>query len=183
MLPTLHSPRLTLRPFALGDAADVQRLAGDARIAETTTTIPHPYPDGAAEAWIHEHESFFAAKKLLTLAVTRREDGQLLGTVSLLDWHEAYARAELGYWIGAPYWGMGYCTEAVTTLLRHATDKLKITRVVGRCLTRNKASERVMLRVGLSPEGYLPKHVLKNGRHEDVSLFGMNTPGRGRTDA
>lgn len=183
MLPTLNTSRLLLRPFEIQDATDVQRLAGDAQIAETTMNIPHPYPDGAAVEWIQRHQFLFAEKRLLTLAVTRKEDSQLLGAVSLLDWHVAHARAELGYWIGTPYWGMGYCTEAVAALLQYSRDELKITRIVGRCFSSNKRSEGVMLRVGLSAEGHLPKHVLKNGLHEDISLFGMNTSGRDETDA
>ncbi len=54
-IPTLLSDRLTLRPFNLNDTKDVQRLAGDKKIAETTLDIPHPYPDGAAENWISTH--------------------------------------------------------------------------------------------------------------------------------
>ena len=49
-IPRLTTKRLVLRPLTLADAADVQRLAGEREIAETTATIPHPYPDGAAEA-------------------------------------------------------------------------------------------------------------------------------------
>ena len=182
MLPTFNTTRLTLRPFSLLDAIEVQRLAGDARITETTINIPHPYLEGVAEEWISKHQSMFADKKLLTLAVVNRQDGQLVGAASLLDWQHTQARAELAYWIGAPYWGMGYCTEAVVERVRHAKEELKITRIVGRCFSRNKASERVMLRAGLSPEGLLPRHVLKNGRYEDISLFGLNTPCRGVDD-
>lgn len=51
----LHTPRLLLRPFDLADAPAVQRLAGEKDIAANTLTVPHPYPDGAAEEWIASH--------------------------------------------------------------------------------------------------------------------------------
>jgi [ribosomal protein S5]-alanine N-acetyltransferase len=51
-IPTLETKRLTLRAFRLDDAAEVQRLAGDRSIADTTLNIPHPYQDGMAQAWI-----------------------------------------------------------------------------------------------------------------------------------
>lgn len=49
---TLDTPRLRLRPFLPQDAAVVQELAADYDIARTTLSVPHPYPEGAAEAWI-----------------------------------------------------------------------------------------------------------------------------------
>jgi hypothetical protein len=54
-LPRLGTERLLLRPFALSDAADVLRLAGDRAIADTTLNIPHPYEAGMAEEWIATH--------------------------------------------------------------------------------------------------------------------------------
>jgi hypothetical protein len=48
-IPTLQTQSLTLRPFELADAADVQQLAGDRAIADVTQNIPHPYEDGMAE--------------------------------------------------------------------------------------------------------------------------------------
>ena len=85
------------------------RLAGDRLIAETTLTIPHPYPPGAAEAWIGRHREEAERGNALNLALERREDGALLGAIGL-GVEPEHGRAEIGYWIGVPYWGNGYAT-------------------------------------------------------------------------
>jgi ribosomal-protein-alanine N-acetyltransferase len=179
MQPVLETERLVLRPYRMADAPDVQRLAGAWEVAATTAAIPHPYPDGAAEQWIAGHASSFAEGRLVVYAVTMRETAELLGTVSLLDVQLNHARAELGYWIAREHWGKGYCTEAVRRLIQYAHDSLSISRIVARCLERNPASARVMKKVGLAKEGHMPKHEFKNGRFEDVLVYGMVLPGRG----
>ncbi|MDR1010857.1 MAG: GNAT family N-acetyltransferase [Opitutaceae bacterium] len=83
MLPTLRTARLTLSPFTPDDAALVQRYAGDARIAATTAFVPHPYPDGVAEAWIATHLPQFLEKSNVTLAIRARESGALRGAINL----------------------------------------------------------------------------------------------------
>jgi ribosomal-protein-alanine N-acetyltransferase len=179
MQPSLTTARLQLRPFQLEDARAVQRLAGDARVALAATTIPHPYPDGAAEAWISTHQECFITRREVTFAVILLESDQLVGAVSLLDIAPKHARGELGYWTGVDYWGNGYCTEAVTRLIKFAHDELGITRVVARCSSQNPASARVMEKAGLSREGLLPRHVLRRGNYDDVLLYGLVLPGRG----
>lgn len=179
MHPPLTTARLLLRPFDAADAPRVQQLAGDARIADTTTTIPHPYPDGAAEAWIAAHRERSAAGTELTCAVQLRATGELIGCISLVDIHPTHARAELGYWIGVAYWRQGYASEAAVALVRHAHEALGCTRIVARCVARNGASAAVLRRAGLVREGLLPQHLLKNGRCEDLLLFGLNRPERG----
>jgi RimJ/RimL family protein N-acetyltransferase len=179
MQPLLRTPRLSLRPFALTDAADVERLAGDFRVAETTAAIPHPYPQGAAATWIGTHRATFEARTGVIYAITDAVSDELLGAISLLEMSKQHARCEMGYWVAHSHWSQGVCSEAARTLIQYAHTELGITRVVARCLARNIGSARVMEKAGLVREGLLKKHVNHRGIFEDLLLYGMVLPGRG----
>ncbi len=171
-LPTLATARLVLRPFRLGDAPMVQRLAGAREIAATTLTVPHPYPDGAAEEWIATHAAAWAERRGLTLAVTLREDGALVGAVGLAL-VMADRRAELGYWIGVPWWNRGMATEASRGLIDFGFGTLGLHRIMARHMARNEASGRVMQKLGMAREGVLRDHVLKWGEFEDLVVYAV----------
>jgi len=171
-LPTLTTARLTLRGFTLDDALRVQQLAGDFAIADTTTHIPHPYPDGAAEQWISTHAQRWMQREALTLAITRTADGELLGAINL-HFNDRHDRAEMGYWLGKPYWNHGYTSEAAQAVVAYGFEQLGLQRILAYYLTRNPASGRVMRKAGMSYEGTLRGHVKKWDRHEDLAVCGM----------
>jgi RimJ/RimL family protein N-acetyltransferase len=170
--PTLNTERLLLRPLTLADGLEVQRLAGAREIAATTADIPHPYPDGAAEAWIETHAGRFARGEAAVFAVTRRADSALLGVVGL-EINAAMQRAELGYWIGKPYWNLGYCSEAAAAVLRFALVDLGLRRVFAHHFSGNPASGRVMQKIGMRHEGTLRRHVVKWGEVHDLEIYGL----------
>lgn len=147
MQPILTTPRLTLRPYELSDAERVQHLAGDERIARMTANIPHPYEDGMAEQWISQHRDWFANKTAVPYAMVLTESHELIGTISLAQISEG--RGNLGYWVGVPYWGHGYCTEAAAALIDYAFSSLNLTQIYAQHLTENPASGRVMVKNGL----------------------------------
>ena len=169
--PSLETKRLRLRPFTPADAAEVQRLAGDPLVAATTLTIPHPYPNGAAEEWIASHGSGWASGRKAVYAVTMAE-GRLVGAVSLAL-TPAHASAELGYWIAAGAWGRGYATEAAAALCGYAFDALSVHRIEARHFLHNPASGRVMEKLGMRHEGVLRGAMRKAGRFEDLALYAV----------
>ncbi len=170
--PTLRTPRLLLRPFTLADAADVQRLAGAREIASTTGVIPHPYEDGMAELWIATHAPALAEGRSITYAITLAETGPLCGAIGLSLAPE-HQRAELGYWIGVPYWGRGYCTEAALAVRDLGFGELGLHRIEAVHLARNPASGRVMQKIGMRHEGTLREHVLKWGVFETIECYAI----------
>ena len=154
---TLHTQRLILRPFEIADALDVQRLAGDQAIADTTLNIPHPYEDGMAEQWISTRQPQFEAGELANFAIVLRATGELVGAIGLVI-NRRFDHAELGYWIGRPYWKQGFCTEAGRAVLRYGFTELNLNRIHAYYLSRNPAPGRVMEKLGMTREGLLRQH-------------------------
>ena len=170
--PALRTDRLLLRPFTLEDAPAVQRLAGDAEIADTTLTIPHPYGEGVAEAWIDTHRDRWERGELASFAIVLRETGELAGAVGLaID--PRHLHAELGYWVGRPYWGLGICTEAARAVVEFGFRELGLRRIHAHHFTRNPASGRVMQKIGMRCEGTLRQHARKGDRFEDLDVYGI----------
>ena len=175
-LPALGTERLLLRPFESRDAAAVQAFAGSRAIADTTLAIPHPYPEDGAAGWIASHAESRARGLAVQYAITRGGSaaaaGEFIGTVSLgIDRHADLA--EMGYWIGEPHWGNGYCTEAALRLLQFAFADLGLNRVYARYLSRNEASGRVLRKLGMRHEGTLRQHVRKWDVLEDIHVLGV----------
>ncbi|MHB0964366.1 MAG: GNAT family N-acetyltransferase [Gemmatimonadaceae bacterium] len=174
-LPTLSTERLELRPFLLSDAKNVQLLAGDREVADTTLAIPHPYLDGMAESWIVTHEGAWTRHESATLAITEADAG-LVGAISLRI-ELPQRRAELGYWIGVPYWGRGYATEAARAMIEFGFRRLSLHRIYAHHFARNPASGRVMEKAGMQHEGTLRGHFFRWGAPEDVAVWGiLSTP-------
>ena len=147
----LHTRRLTLRAPTGADAGTVHVLAGDRRVAGTTSSIPHPYKRAAAEEWIRSIGDGCATGRFV-YAITLRTDGSLIGAASLVVERDRPI-GNLGYWIGVPFWNRGYATEAAAELVRHGFESLCLMEIQAIHMTRNPASGRVLQKAGLSPAG------------------------------
>ena len=170
--PTLETTRLFLRPFRMADAGRVQRLAGDRAVADTTLNVPHPYEDGVAEKWISNHRDWFDRREQAAFAIVLRAEDTRIGAVGLLINMEDQ-RAELGYWIGKPYWSQGFCTEASRAILGFGFEQLGLNRIHAHHFARNPASGLVMQKIGMTHEGRMPRHIRKWDAFEDLELYGI----------
>jgi len=143
--PVLETERLTLRVPRLEDAKAIAQLANDRRIAENTR-IPYPYRRADAEAFITQANTRDGD---LTLLITL--DGALIGACGLA-WLDGPA-PDLGYWVGAPYWGNGYATEGARALIDHAFTTLGCEALQAGARVTNPASRRVLEKCGFQWTG------------------------------
>ncbi len=170
--PELLTQRLLLRRFESMDAGTIQMLAGDRAIAEMTLSIPHPYIDGMAEIWIESHQAEFESGMGVVFAMSEQKTDQLIGAVGLTV-TKRFSRAELGYWVGKPFWGKGYASEASETVLRYGFEVMQLNKISASHMTRNPASGKVMQKIGMEQEGLLKQHALKWDQFVDLTVYGI----------
>jgi RimJ/RimL family protein N-acetyltransferase len=112
--PRLETGRLVMRPLTEADAAPMTPLADDIGVARMTTSIPHPFNQDMAEGFIGRMAMADPDWEIV-LGVEHAHDGAFMGVIGI---HPKEGLApELGYWIGRPFWGQGYMTEAVSAML------------------------------------------------------------------
>ncbi|WP_179228637.1 GNAT family N-acetyltransferase [Leptolyngbya ohadii] len=85
----------------------------------------------------------------------------------------AHSNAELGYWIGKPYWGNGYASEAAQEVMNFGLQALRLHRIYATCLGCNPASARVLQKLGMTHEGTQKQHVCHRGAFQDLELYGL----------
>lgn len=170
--PRIITTRLVLRPFKAGDAPIVQHLAGHQDIASTTLSIPHPYPVGLAELWISSHASKYAEGSETVFALTLRTTGEVIGAMGF-EVNPRHDWAEIGYWIGRPYWDQGYATEALRSLIPWTFAHTALNRLQACHFMRNPASGRVMQKADMKLEGVMRQRVKKWGRYEDIAIYAI----------
>lgn len=168
MAHSLETPRLILREFSEADIPELVPLIGAREVAATTLRIPHPYEEK------HAREFFATApkEKELRLAIRLRSTGRLCGGIGLHPDTELQ-RAELGYWIGLPYWGNGYATEAASAVIEYGFEKFKLECIFASHFKGNEKSGRVLQKIGMRHEGSIRHGVMKAGKLLDLETYAI----------
>jgi RimJ/RimL family protein N-acetyltransferase len=135
----MRSQRLSYRPLDARDAGRIAILAGDWDVARMTSRIPHPYTLVDADLWIAS-----IGDDEFVRCVER--EGVLIGAVGYISGEPQ--QAEIGYWIGKPWWGHGYATEAAGTLMEHCFGEGGFLRLTCGHFIDNPASARVIAKLG-----------------------------------
>jgi len=138
----LITERLLLRVPEPGDAQALVALLNDRRIAENTLRIPHPYALADARAFINSANT---ADGEIVFLITRKSIG-VIGACGIV--RLSFAGPELGYWIGVPFWGLGYATEAARALIEYAFGELGDEFLLAGARVSNPASRRVLKKCG-----------------------------------
>ena len=140
----IDTARLRLRPWRAADAPDLYELAKDPRIGLACGWAPHTSVEDAHQAL----STVLSSPE--TYAVTQINGGELVGAIGLrIDDPDVPGVADLGYWIGSPYWGRGYATEAGHAIIERARE-LGVETIILKYFDGNDASRRVSEKLGFA---------------------------------
>ncbi|MSO70443.1 MAG: GNAT family N-acetyltransferase [Alphaproteobacteria bacterium] len=167
---SLETLRLILRPLEPVDTVSIAPLMADPAVATRTARIPYPSTPADAERWVASVIAEGKSGGVLTRAIQRRADGALLGVSGLII-ERAKRQAELVYWLGRPYWGHGFATEAVARLIRFGFEERALERITAGAFTDNAASIRVLHKLGFVPTGAQDPTAPARGRHVPAEGF------------
>jgi ribosomal-protein-alanine N-acetyltransferase len=134
--------------------------------------IPHPYSEIAAEAFLTKAAEDYRAGRSVSFAIALASTGELCGAVGLRI-ADAHGHAELGYWIGVPFWGKGYATEAAAAAVAFGFETLHLNRIFAHHFAGNTGSQRVLEKIGMRHEGRFRQHIRKWDRFIDIENYGM----------
>jgi RimJ/RimL family protein N-acetyltransferase len=163
--------RLRLREFRRDDAADLLAYQSDPRYLRY---YPRRRRTEADVERFLDVMLFWQAQEpryRFQLAVERLGEGHLIGNCGIRKPTPEADEAELGYELDPGLWGQGYATEAAGAMVQWAWSELGVHRIWAECVDENRASQRVLAKVGLVPVGKLPSQRWIKGRWHDVLLY------------
>ncbi|MEE9347467.1 MAG: GNAT family N-acetyltransferase, partial [Robiginitomaculum sp.] len=151
VMPTrIETPRLILRAFTLNDASSLARLAGDFDISKMTCSFAHPLPLLSAEFWLMKAMAKRRTGIGFAYAIEDKSVPGMRGDMDIFrhgdDW-------EIGYFIGKPYWGQGYATEAGRAIIKAAQDHLGAREIKAATFGDNPGSGHVLEKLGFVKTG------------------------------
>lgn len=159
-----------LRTWTLADAPALAKLINNKKVQDNLRDgLPFPYGEEDAKAFL---SAMLASDPDQNLAFAIEADGKLIGSISATRCANIHFRtAELGYYLGEPYWGKGFATEAVRQICDYIYRNTDIIRIFAEPFAYNTASCRVLEKAGFQLEGLLRSNAVKNGRILDMKMY------------
>jgi RimJ/RimL family protein N-acetyltransferase len=169
----ITTARLILREFKEDDWPDVLAYQSDPlylRYYEWTDRTPEAVQEFVGMFLAHQQAQ---PRTKFQLAVTLKENKQLIGNCGIrMDSPDA-TEADIGYELAPQHWGKGYATEAARAMVEFGFTELRVHRIWSECVADNVGSAAVLRKVGMQPEGRLRDKQQYKGRWWDTLLFSI----------
>ncbi|GAA0780294.1 N-acetyltransferase [Roseibium denhamense] len=143
--------RLVLRIPRLSDLETCARLLGDYEVAKMLARVAYPYDMEAGKAYLANAVKNWGDVRIAPeLAFHIDREGEMIGCIGFKKLQET---PELGYWLGRPFWGMGYMHEALPAAINWVFENTSHDLIAAEAMTENPASLKVMDRIGFRTVG------------------------------
>ena len=160
----------TVRSWDWRDRDAIVRYANNRKVSiNLRDRFPYPYTARDARNWL---DVVVDAKPVTNFAIDVA--GEAVGGIGFTPQHDVERRsAEIGYWIGEPFWGRGIATEALIVVTEYAFASFDLCRLYAHVFDWNAASARVLEKAGYEFEGRLKKSVTKDGQTIDQLMYAI----------
>lgn len=168
MTPYLETPRMRLRGPGFGDARRMTDFLSNFAVSGNLARVPHPYTIDDARAWLGGWRADCATNDTCFILDYRGE-----GAIGMAGFHDRDGVAELGYWLGEPYWNQGLMSEALYAILDWYFDTTIADYIVSGVFHFNMASAALQMKFGFAETGRSTRHCLARGKeleHIDTEL-------------
>jgi RimJ/RimL family protein N-acetyltransferase len=179
----LETDRLLLRDFIPEDVADVHAYASEPQSVRYMDWGPNTEAQTADFLQRKLAAQLALPRAEYELAVVLKETGRVIGGIGLRLSRPAHRAGDMGYVFNPQVWGRGYCTEAAAAMLAFGLGELGLHRIYATCDPENRASARVMEKIGMTYEGRLRDYTWEKERWRDSLLYAiLQTDARSRRE-
>ncbi len=172
-LPTIEGNLVNIRRLRRSDVNSIQRNINNRQVSRYLEGVPYPYTNKHAHRWVNSSHRLAKTGTCYFFGIEDRGSGSIVGGVGLNTVNLSDCNAEIGYWLGKRFWGRGFTTEAVRHIVVFSFDTLRLFRVYAFVNEPNRASIRVLEKLGFTHEVTWRQAELIGGRWLDLLCFGL----------
>lgn len=171
-LPELETPRVRLRRITQDDIPAIFAYASDPLVSRYMTWSTHSDP-AETRAFVDSVIEGYAIGRVQDWGLELKASGRLVGMAGFVGWEPDSDKIGVGYVLNRDYWGMGLMTEVMRRIVGFAFEACAFRKLFATCDARNRASARVLEKIGMIREGLLRQDRYKNGEPIDVLVYGL----------
>lgn len=164
--------RIELRKYKSEDIESLASLANDFEVSKNLRDIfPHPYTEDDASKFIN-FVTTLSSDKGIEYVITI--DDIFVGAIGMSFSTDIYrTTAEIGYWLGSPFWNQGIISKAIEMMVTYTFDNYPIHKICAEVFADNIGSQKALEKNGFILEGTLKDHIYKHNKYHDILLYGL----------
>lgn len=172
MFPELETERLLLKEIVNEDARGIFNCFSNNEVTryygqDTLTNLEE------AKEFVDYFARSYKEKRGIRWGIQNKGQNNIIGTIGFNAWSRKHKRAEIGYELHPQHWRKGYAYEAASKIIAYGFSELELTRIGAVVFTENKASDRLLSKLGFEKEGILRNYMYQSGISHDTNIYSL----------
>ncbi|OPA77829.1 GNAT family N-acetyltransferase [Paenibacillus selenitireducens] len=170
MITEIHTERLHLRKMKVSDSSSLFRIWSDPDVTKFMNVSCFT-DENKAKEMINLLDDLSRDSKAIRFSIIKKESNEIIGSCGYNSFDFENEKAEIGYDIAKSFWGRGYASEAICSLLDHAFTSLKLNRIEAQVDPENVNSIKLLQKLNFTFEGTLRQYGKVEGKFNDLNIY------------